>query len=95
MSCHNLTDDDGAASLAVDITPARDGRAADHARFFRALGQAAHAEGLAWGGDWRRSNRTWARYGLGWDPGHVQSTTCTPRARRAARARYRRRLESP
>jgi hypothetical protein len=96
MSCHNLTDDQHvAASLAADISASGNKSGAGHARFYRALGEAAHAEGLVWGGDWRRSNRTWARYDLGWDPGHVQSPRCSVRKRRAARARYLGRLESP
>jgi hypothetical protein len=27
---------------------------------------------MYWGGDWSRSNKTWALYGMGWDPAHVQ-----------------------
>lgn len=49
--------------------PASEARAA---AFYKALGKAAEAQGLTWGGRWSRSNPVWAKYGLGWDPQHVQ-----------------------
>ena len=30
-----------------------------------------------WGGSWAKTNPTWRKYGLGWDPAHVQSRQCT------------------
>ena len=77
-SCHNnraLTGD--AAALAADIVPGPDlTTAAQKAAFFHALGKAAKARGLGWGGDWARKNPDWKKHGLGWDPAHVQSPRC-------------------
>ena len=71
-SCHNRERDGEPAAVAVDLRPAR---GLDHAAqvcFFRALGAAAHAAKLRWGGDWKRRDPTWAPDDLGWDPGHVE-----------------------
>lgn len=77
-SCHNHRDADGApASLAADIVPGPSARGpAAKADFFHALGKAAARHGLRWGGAWARSNPTWRKYQLGWDPGHVQARKC-------------------
>ena len=74
QSCHNHVDAKGRpAARAIDIWGGRPGGPAHkHARFFRALGAAAKAEGLVWGGRWRKRNKTWAKFGLGWDPAHIQ-----------------------
>jgi len=80
QSCHNHTLDDGAAAAtAADINDARARTLKDKAAFYRALGEAARAEGLTWGGDWPRRNKAWARHGLGWDPAHVQLGACARR----------------
>ena len=77
QSCHNHRNSDGSAgSLAADILPAPDLTGPEQAAFFRALGKAANAKGLGWGGNWPRLNPGWKKYGLGWDPGHVQSALC-------------------
>jgi hypothetical protein len=72
-SCHNQRLDDAPAAVAIDLRGGReldlDGRAA----FYHALGAASKSEGLRWGGAWKQRNATWARYGLGWDPGHVEN----------------------
>lgn len=72
QSCHNQLASGAPASAAVDIRPGRGLSLDEQAEFFHALGRAADDEGLRWGGDWSRSNPTWARRGLGWDPGHVE-----------------------
>jgi hypothetical protein len=77
-SCHNRTGSDGEpAALAVDLGSSRsDLTLKQQACFYRALGAAARDRGLVWGGSWRRRNATWRRFGLGWDPGHIQSPRC-------------------
>lgn len=51
MNSHHLT---GRAADIVDRRYGWSGRAADHNfQFWRDLGEAARAEGLTWGGDWR------------------------------------------
>lgn len=83
FSFHNAVDDAGfPAGQAADVFDTRYGwgdeagagrpRTDGAAAFFKALGTAAEQLGLHWGGRWDRDNATWAAYGLGWDPGHVQ-----------------------
>ena len=84
-SLHTVSTPSGdPAALAVDLVDVRYGwpqgtpdsnpevwrKAAD---FFKDLGDAARAEGLAWGGNYSQSNKHWARYGMGWDPAHVSA----------------------
>lgn len=79
-SCHNHTDERGLpASLAADVIPGEEDRkdSRSRARFYWALGKAAKQEGLVWGGSWAKTNPTWRKYGLGWDPPHVQAKSCT------------------
>jgi peptidoglycan L-alanyl-D-glutamate endopeptidase CwlK len=45
--------------------------------FLRALGAAARAEGVAWGGDWSHRPGPWADRGLGWDPAHLEDRRCS------------------
>lgn len=79
-SCHNNARGTLPASQAIDLVPPRRLRtASEKSKFYIALGAAAEKEGLRWGGRWSRKNPTWARYGLGWDPGHVQSKRCSTR----------------
>lgn len=83
FSFHNALDEHARpAALAADIVDARFGwgdevagseETAGAAKFFAALGVEAKALGLTWGGDWSRTAPIWARYGLGWDPAHVQA----------------------
>lgn len=75
FSFHNAVDEQGKpAALAADLWDARwrsfDDE--DRAEFYMELGAIAKANGLAWGGDWARTDPRWAAHGLGWDPGHVQ-----------------------
>ncbi len=74
-SCHNARTPDGPASLAADVVPTAH-TASEKARFYWALGRAAERQGLRWGGRWRQTNKLWARFGLGWDPAHIQSRRC-------------------
>jgi hypothetical protein len=78
QSCHNAHLDDGTpASLAADLVPGPAARTGpERARFFRAMGRSAHKHHLRWGGDWAHKSRGWARYGLGWDPAHLQARQC-------------------
>lgn len=92
FSFHNAVTEQGApAALAADVIDARygwgaGGHEAEAAAFWKALGAAVEAEGLVWGGRWRQSNPTWAKYGLSWDPGHVQAydNTLLSKVRRRA-----------
>jgi len=81
-SCHNQLRADGRpGSAAVDLVP---GGALDldqKAAFYQDLGAAAAARGLRWGGSFRQANAVWARYGMGWDPAHVEDRTLCLRLR--------------
>lgn len=68
-------------SLAADLIDARYGwgdskHGSDKANgalaFFRDLGELAGELGLEWGGTWTRRPSFWSRYGIGWDPAHIQ-----------------------
>lgn len=90
-SCHNhRTDDDQPGALAADIVPGEGDKqdTRSRARFYWALGKAARAEGMVWGGSWAKTNPTWRKYGLGWDPGHVQSKRCTWKLLKRDRERF-------
>ncbi|MFT5680702.1 MAG: hypothetical protein ACI8RZ_001608 [Myxococcota bacterium] len=71
-SCHNQRHDGAAASAAADLRGAMALSVDEQADFYKALGRAAREHGLRWGGNWKRKNPTWAKYELGWDPGHVE-----------------------
>lgn len=73
QSCHNQVQDGDPASVAVDLRLPRPSTEAEQAAFYKDLGRAARRRGLRWGGDWTRSNPTWAAWDLGWDPGHIES----------------------
>jgi len=87
QSCHNHTVGGEPASWAADVW---DGglslglMVGDHEAlaaqvpFLHALGVAARAEGLAWGGDWSR-RAPWSELGLGWDPAHLEDRRCAGR----------------
>ncbi len=84
QSCHNqLRADGGPGSAAVDLGPRGVEDLRQRAAFYRALGEAAKARGLRWGGDFRHSNAVWARYGMGWDPAHVEDRGLCQRLRAA------------
>jgi len=73
-SKHAVTAADGTpAAMAVDMFPLM-AKEAEKAAFYTALMASAEREGLVSGGSWGRTNATWAKYGLGWDPGHVEAT---------------------
>ncbi len=82
-SCHNQQRADAPASAAADFRGAVTLTVDEQAELYKALGRAAKAHGLRWGGDWRRKNPTWARYELGWDPGHVEDRGLCQRLRAA------------
>ena len=73
QSCHNQVLADGTpASAAVDLAPAGVEVLDERVAFYRALGAAAEARGLRWGGRFSRSNPVWARHDIGWDPAHIE-----------------------
>ena len=73
QSCHNQVLADGTpASAAVDLAPGGVSELERRAEFYHALGVAAEQHGLRWGGGFSQSNAVWARYGMGWDPAHVE-----------------------
>lgn len=77
-SCHNqrLAVDlwDGGLSLGLITGDAATMQA--QTPFLRALGAAAHAAGLRWGGDWHGHTSAWDSWDLGWDPAHVEARRC-------------------
>ena len=77
-SCHNNMKNGKPASLAVDIHYFS-GSMDDKAKFYIRLRELARKEGLTSGGDFSRSNPVWAKYDLGWDPGHIQTRDCKNR----------------
>ena len=77
-SCHNNMNDGKPASLAVDIHYFS-GSLDDKAKFYIRLRELVRSEGLTSGGDFSKSNPVWAKYGLGWDPGHIQTRDCKKR----------------
>jgi hypothetical protein len=82
MSCHNQLQDDGSpGAAAVDLSPGGVEQLEQRAAFYQALGQAASRRGLRWGGSFRRSNPVWARYGMGWDPAHIEDRGLCQRLR--------------
>ena len=81
-SCHNHRAQGNPAALAIDIWGGRPGAASEeHAVFFRALRDAAQARGLVSGAAWSQSNAAWKRYGIGWDPAHVEAPGCMARVK--------------
>jgi len=88
------------AALALDIVDKRYGwgefssnpnsdKSKQAAAFFVALGKAAKGAGLKWGGDYSKSNRALAAYGLGWDPAHVSLYSDSGTAGQAALAKLK------
>jgi hypothetical protein len=84
------------AGLAADVIDKRYGweDSKRNAKFFAALTDAAMAEGLTAGGSWFGQGGTrlkptrpalWNKYGIGWDPAHIESKTPVPQAARAER----------
>ena len=85
-SCHNQEADGAPAAVAIDIRARRPASLDEQAAVYQALGRAAHKRGLRWGGDWMRTNPTWAAYGLGWDPAHLEARSLCQRLRAARSA---------
>lgn len=85
QSCHNQQLDAAPASAAIDLRGARGLDLDGQAVFYKALGRAAAVEGLRWGGSWTQRNPTWARYDLGWDPGHIEDAGLCRRLRAGTR----------
>ncbi len=74
------------AALAADVDDAHALTDRQRADFYLALRELAPSQGLETGGTWSRRSRRWARYDLGWDPGHVQPAgLSTAGARRGER----------
>ena len=81
-SYHTVQRNGRPASYSVDVgasglSYAHPADIPELARFYIALRAAARRQGLSTGGEWRQTSATWAAFGLGWDPGHVQPTGST------------------
>lgn len=75
-SCHNNTVDGTPSALAIDLhyfTGSMDNKV----KFYKRLRTLVRNAGLTSGGDFSKSNLVWAKYDLGWDPGHVQVKGCS------------------
>jgi hypothetical protein len=81
QSCHNHMESGEPAALAVDIHYFS-GSLDDKVKFYQRLRTLIREEGLVSGGDFSKSNPVWAKYGLGWDPGHIQTRDCKQRLSR-------------
>ena len=77
-SCHSFALKDGTpASKAIDLWGFSPSDSTEkNAKFFIDLRELAVAQGLVSGGSWSKQNARWAKYGLGWDPAHIQLTRC-------------------
>lgn len=73
--CHNHTVKGKPSSLAIDMHM-YSGSTEKNAKFYQRLRQLARSKGLKSGGDFPKSNPTWKKYDLGWDPGHVEIQGC-------------------
>ena len=73
-SKHRDTREGRPVASAVDLaTPGWPWPTKGHAEFYTALMEAAPEHGLVTGGTWAKTDPMWARYGLGWDSGHVKA----------------------
>jgi hypothetical protein len=76
-SCHTQRDSDGNPSaLAVDLRLGTVASLSRHAAFYHRLGALAAIQELRWGGRWKQSNSMWRDFNLGWDPGHLEDSSC-------------------
>ena len=73
--CHNHTVKGKPSSLAIDMHMFS-GSMESKAKFYQRLRELARSKGLKSGGDFDKSNPLWAKYDLGWDPGHVEIPGC-------------------
>jgi len=74
-SRHNKTKNGVPASCAVDIEP-NDASKEKSMEFYKKLIAVSGKHGLRTGGQFKKSNPELAKYGLGWDPGHVYMKKC-------------------
>lgn len=73
QSCHNQLRRGDRAAAAVDLRLGGFPSLDEEAAFFHDLGREARTHGLRWGGSWSQRNEIWARFDLGWDPGHIEA----------------------
>ena len=77
-SFHTVTRNGRPAAFAADVTQRglsslRPGDELELSRFYLELRKQARRFGLRTGGEYsRRADSPWAKYDLGWDPGHVE-----------------------
>lgn len=74
--CHNNMKQGKPSSLAIDLHVPESLPTKEKAAHYLRLRSLARARGLESGGDFRKTNPTWAKHDLGWDPGHVQMKNC-------------------
>ena len=74
-SCHNNIVGGKPSSLAIDLHKLN-GSMDEKVAFYTRLRDLARKEGLKSGADFNKDNPVWAKYDLGWDPGHVQVKNC-------------------
>ena len=74
-SCHNKQHKGKPSSMAIDLHSYH-GSTKDQAQFYLRLRELAKKYDLESGGSWKPNNPIWAKYGLGWDPGHLQLKSC-------------------
>ena len=79
---HNAVRKDGnkivPASLAADLiwNNAKKGaykNTPENIKYYKVLGEVAKKEGLRWGGDFAKSTPALAKFGIGWDPTHIEA----------------------
>lgn len=69
-SRHNRIHNGEPGSCAMDISP-RGLSIEREAEFYKELIDISRNRGLRTGGRFKKTNPEWAKYNLGWDPGHV------------------------
>ena len=74
--CHNNMKKGKPSSLAIDLHVPESLPMKEKAEHYLRLRSLARARGLQSGGDFGQTNLAWAKYDLGWDPGHIQMRNC-------------------
>ena len=75
-SHHNHTHKGMPASCAVDLRPVFTYLPHSQVEFYKALRDEAKKLGLRSGADFKRTTFFHKKYDIGWDPGHIYTTSC-------------------
>ena len=73
-SCHNHTIQKTPSALAIDLHLYSNEE--QEVKYYLRLRELVRKSGLHSGGDFEKTNKHWAKFNLGWDPGHVELKNC-------------------